>query len=416
MRAQEVGATLSGTVLDANGGGIPSTNIEVTNQATGIAVKTVSGDNGDYVLPSLAPGTYRLTAEKTGFRTAVLTDITLVVFQRARMDVHLDVGEVSSRIEVEARAPLVDSTTATVAGTVENQTVVDLPLNLRRFGQLAMLFPGSVQDNGGFASSAIGSPFSEATYSANGMRTASNNYLIDGIDMKSYTFGGFSLSPSVDSVQEFKVQTTVFSAAFGRMAGSTINLVTKSGTNEIHGSLFEFLRNDKLDANNFFNNRNGIGKPEYRRHQYGGGAGGPIVKNKTFWFGFYEGLIQRKGLATSGVVPTAAMLNGDFSELLSRGIKIIDPLTCPDPPHGASCQAFANNVIPPNRINTVSQHVIGLNPWPAPNIARSLLDGPNWAAAPKDVRDDYQFGIKIDHTFSPKRSDFRPLPVWSVYG
>ena len=406
LSAQEVGATLSGTVLDANAGGIPATNIEVTNQATGIAVKTVSGDNGDYVVPSLAPGTYRLTAEKTGFRTAVLTDITLVVFQRARMDVHMDVGEVSSRIEVEARAPLVDSTTATVAGTVENQTVVDLPLNLRRFGQLAMLFPGTVQDNGGFASNAIGSPFSEATYSANGMRTASNNYLIDGIDMKSYSFGGFSLSPSIDSVQEFKVQTTVFSAAFGRMAGSTINLVTKSGTNELHGSLFEFLRNDKLDANNFFNNRNGIGKPEYRRHQYGGGAGGPIVKNKTFWFGFYEGLIQRKGLATSGVVPTPAMLGGDFSELLSRGIKIIDPLTCPDPPHGANCQAFANNIIPPDRINAVSQHVIGLNPWPAPNIARSLLDGPNWAAAPKDVRDDYQFGIKIDHTFSPKDQIF----------
>jgi protocatechuate 3,4-dioxygenase beta subunit len=121
LRAQEVGATLSGTVIDANGGGIPSTNIEVTNQATGIAVKTVSGDNGDYVVPSLAPGTYRLTAEKPGFRTAVLNDITLVVFQRARMDVHMDVGEVSSRIEVEARAPLVDSTTATVAGTVENQ-------------------------------------------------------------------------------------------------------------------------------------------------------------------------------------------------------------------------------------------------------------------------------------------------------
>ena len=403
---QEVGATLSGQVLDPNGLGIPAAAIQVTNQATGITVKVTSGDNGEYIVPSLAPGTYRLTAEKTGFRTAVLNDIALVVFQRARMDVRMDVGEVTSRIEVSAQASLVDSTTATVAGTVENRKIVDLPLNLRRFGQLATLFPGAVQDNGGFASSAIGSPFSEATYSANGMRTASNNYLIDGIDMKSYTFGGFSLSPSVDSVQEFKVQTTVFSAAFGRMAGSTINLVTKSGTNEIHGSLFEFLRNDALDANNFFNNRNGVKKPAYRRHQYGGGAGGPIIKNKTFWFAFYEGLIQRKGLATSGVVPTSEMLSGDLSALLPRGVTVIDPLTCADPPHGAACQPFAGNIIPDDRINPVSKHVIGLSPWPSPNISRFLLDGPNWAAAPKDVRDDYQFGIKIDHTFSAKDQIF----------
>src|SRR5690242_3072930 len=400
LRAQEVGATLSGSVIDPNGLGIPAAGIAVMNQATGITVKVVSGDNGEYIVPSLAPGTYRLTVEKAGFRTAVLTDVTLVVFQRARLDIHMDVGEVTSRIEVQASAALVDSTTATVAGIVENRKIVDLPLNLRRFGQLAMLFPGTVQDNGGFASSALGSPFSEATYSANGMRTSSNNYLIDGIDMKSYTFGGFSLSPSVDSIQEFKVQTTVFSAAFGRMAGSTINLVTKSGTNELHGSLFEFARNNKLDANNFFNNKNGVANPQYQRHQYGGAAGGPIVKNKTFWFLSYEGLTQRKGLATSGAVPTAAMLSGDFRELAARGISIVDPLSCPDPPHGATCQAFPNNVIPQTRINPVAQHVISLNPWPAPNVNRSPLDGPNWAAAPKDVRDDYQFGVKIDHSFS----------------
>ena len=398
--AQEVSAGLSGTVMDANGLGIPGASVQATNQATGASVKTTSGDTGDYVLPSLAPGTYTLTAEKTGFQTSVLGNITLVVFQRARMDIHLEVGEVTAKIEVQGIAPLVDSTTATVAGIVENRNIVELPLNLRRFGQLAMLFPGAVQDNGGFASSPIGSPFSEATYSANGLRTASNNYLIDGIDMKSYTFGGFSISPSVDTVQEFKVQTTVYSAAFGRMAGSTINLVTKSGSNEFHGSAFEFLRNDKLDANNFFSNRNGIGKPEYRRHQFGGGAGGAIVKNRTFWYASYEGLRQIKGLSKTGAVPTPDMLQGNLSALAGRGVTLTDPLSCPDPPRGSTCQPFANFIIPANRINPVSKHAIGLNPWPTPTSLRSPLDGFNWAANPKDARYDHQFSIKIDHTFS----------------
>ncbi len=400
-RAQEVGATLSGTVTDPTGAAVPEATVRVTNQATGVSVQTTSNASGDYVLPALGPGTYTLNVEKTGFKTSVINNITLLVYQKARMDVRVEVGEISTTLSVEGATPLVDSTTASVAGTVENRKIVELPLNLRRFGQLATLFPGAVQDNGGFASAATGSPFSEATYSANGLRTASNNYLIDGIDMKSYTFGGFSLSPSVDSVQEFKVQTTVFSAAFGRLAGSTINLVTKSGTNEIHGSAFEFLRNDNLDANNFFNNRNGVRRPEFKRHQFGGAAGGPIIKNKTFWFASYEGLAQRKGLATSGAVPTPAMLGGDFSELLTRGMVIVDPLTCPDPPRGATCQPFEGNIIPEDRIHPVAQHVISLNPWPAPNVARSPLDGANWASAPKDVRDDHQFSVRVDHRFGP---------------
>ncbi len=189
--AQEVGASLAGTVIDANALGIAGTVVQARNQATGVVARTVSNPTGDYILPSLTPGTYTVTAEKTGFKTSVLTDITLVVNQKAQMDLRLEVGEVTTRIEVQASAPLVDSTTATVAGIVENRAIMELPLNLRRFGQLASLFPGVVQDNGGFASSPIGSPFSEASYSANGTRTSSNNYLVDGIDLKNYSFWWF---------------------------------------------------------------------------------------------------------------------------------------------------------------------------------------------------------------------------------
>ncbi len=203
-------------------------------------------------------------------------------------------------------------------------------------------------------------------------------------------------------MQEFKVQTTVFSAATGRFAGSTINLVTKSGSNDMHGSLFEFLRNDNLDANNFFNNRNGLRRPEFKRHQFGGGVGGPIIRNKTFWFASYEGLTQIKGLTRSQPVPTPAMRQGDFSELLSRNVRIVDPTTCVNPPRGATCVPFPGNIIPSTRINPVSRRIIQLNPWPLPTLSRSPLDGPNWAASPRDERYDHQFSIRIDHRFGEK--------------
>src|SRR5207249_6004080 len=168
---------------------------------------------------------------------------------------------------------------------------------------------------------------------------------------------------------EFKVQTQSFSAVFGKNGGSTVNLVTKSGTNEIHGTGFEFLRNDKLDARNFFDNE----RPPFKRNQYGGYVGGPIKKNRTFFFGGYEALRKRKGLTSAGLVPTPAMLGGDFSELLSQpdpttGVapyRIIDPTTCPDPPFGATCQAFKGNRIPAERIDPVFQKVAPF--FPAPN-------------------------------------------------
>lgn len=267
-----------GTVTDAAGASVPDATVTATNPNTNKSVSGTTQSNGGFVLSALAPGTYTLTVEKTGFKKSVQTGITLVVFQKARLDVQLEVGEVNTTVEVTGTAPLVESGSASIGGVVDTRQVTELPLNIRRFGSLPLLFAGTVSDRGGFSNNIFGSPFSENTYASNGARGSGNNILIDGVDSKNLFTGGFSVQPSPDSVQEFKVQTESFSAVFGKNAGSTINLVTKSGTNDIHGHVFEFLRNDLFDARNFF----AQDKPSFRRNQFGGGIGGPIKKNKTF--------------------------------------------------------------------------------------------------------------------------------------
>src|SRR5437867_9430597 len=388
--AQEVGATLFGTVTDPAGAAVPEASVTVTNRDTSKTASVKTQNDGTYVVTSLTPGTYTVSVEHTGFKKSVQTGITLVVFQKAQLNLQLEVGEMSTTIEVTGAAPLVEAGSASVGGLVDERQVTELPLNIRRFGSLPLLFPGTVPDRGGFSSNIFGSPFSETTYAANGARGSGNNVLIDGVDSKNMFTGGFSVQPSPDSVQEFKVQTESFSAVFGKNAGSTINLVTKSGTNEIHGSAFEFLRNDKLDARNFF----AQDKPSFRRNQYGAYIGGPIRKNKTFFFGGYDALKTRMGLTYTGLVPTPAMLNGDFSALLPD-TKIIDPLTCDNPPFGASCQAFAGNIIPPDRIDPIAQKVAPF--FPQPNASGDF----NFVATPKLNRNDHQFSIKVDNTFGP---------------
>jgi hypothetical protein len=399
-QAQEVSATLYGTVSDPAGAAVPDATVTVTDPAKGHNVTARTREDGSYIVTSLPAGTYTLTVEHPGFEKSVQTGIKLDVSQKGLVNVQLRVGSVTTSVEVSSSAPLVETATATVGATISGAQVSELPLNIRRFGTLPLLMPGTVPDRGGFSSNIFGSPFSEDTYATNGLRGSGNNILIDGVDSKNMFTGGFSIQPSPDAIQEFKIQTQSFSAVFGKNGGSTINLVTKAGTNEIHGTAFEFLRNDKLDARNFFDNE----RPSFKRNQFGGYMGGPIKKNKTFWFGGYEALRRRKGLTSAGLVPTPAMLRGDFSELLSQpdpttGVapyRIIDPTTCPDPPFGASCQAFGGNKIPADRIDPVFQKVAPF--FPAPNRAGS----PNFVVNPTERRTDNQFSARLDHSFGPK--------------
>ena len=429
---QIVNASLTGSVTDPSGAAIPDASVTATDVATGQPSKTMTDPTGNYNLPSLHPATYTLTVEKAGFKTSVQTGITLLVDQKATLNVQLQVGDLATRVEVSGAAPLVETSTASVGTVIGERDVVDLPLNLRRFGSLATLVPGTTTDNGGFAGTQTGSPFSESTYSANGARSSSNNSIIDGVDSRNMSFGGFSVSPPPDAVQEFKVQTNIYDAAFGKTAGSTINLVTKSGTNEFHGVLYEFLRNDKLDSAPYFQKT----LPEYRRNQFGGSIGGPIKKNKTFFFVNYEELRQIQGGSSNTLVPTATQLGGNLSSSLtgnnvnlcaSSGSaapsalnydsgQLFDPATesyytCPAAPAGTTNGAtapyqivianpIAGNIISSGRIDPVAAKALSYNPFPTPNLAG--VTGANFVQASPLPLTQHQGDVRIDHNFGSR--------------
>jgi hypothetical protein len=328
-RAQQVTATLSGTVRDTSGAVIPQAALTATNVATGVAAKTPSDSAGNYIFPLLVPGTYTLSAERSGFGTTVISGITLTVDQKATLDIVLSVGRVTQAVEVKGAAPLLSTTSASIGTVVGEQQIFDLPLNLRETGTLALLVPGTIDTSGRSLSSATGngSGFNDNSYNAAGGRSSSNLILIDGMISIALNNGGFSLQPYPEMVQEFNIQNNVYDPAFGVASGSTMNLVTQSGTNSWHGSAFEYLRNQVLDSRNFFavDQTNpytgaeipGTARPQYVRNQFGFAAGGPIRKGKTFVFGSYEGLRLIQGQSTTSQVPTSAEAAGNFNSFLT---------------------------------------------------------------------------------------------------
>src|SRR4029453_18365600 len=310
-------STLTGTVLDSRGAAVPGTAITVRNIGTGNERSVSSGEAGDYTVPFLAPGDYTLIVAKEGFRQVKRDGIRLEVNQTARVDFTLEVGPVNQTVEVFGAVPLIDSDTSSIGQVIETKAIEDLPLNGRNFVQLAILGPGVVGVGFG-AKNAIMSgtrpddlrPGSELF--SNGNRENSNNFLIDGIDNNERLTLTIVLRPSVEAVREFKIQTNMFAADQGRNSGATVNVVTKSGSNQWHGSAYEFLRNDKLDARNYFSPPN-FPEPAYRQNQFGSTLGGKIVPNKLFFFGNYEGFRRRQERLQVGTVPTLAMRRGDFS-------------------------------------------------------------------------------------------------------
>lgn len=399
--AQIATATLYGSVADPSGAAIPAATITARNVGTGVETKTTADSAGNYILPSLPPANYSVAVEKEGFKTTVISGITLLVDQKARVDVQLQVGQVNTKVEVSGAAPMVETNTASVGTVVGEQEVVDLPLNLRRVTTLATLVPGTVDNLGsGYAAYVVGgSPFSEATYSAGGGRDSSNTFLIDGMESRAWSTGGFALEPPPDAVEEFKIQTNIYSAAFGKTAGSTMNLITKSGTNQLHGDAYEFLRNNDIDARNFFatNQTNpltgaeipGSARPEYRRNQFGATLGGPIRKNKTFFFAYYDALREIQGQSLTNLVPTDAEKQGNLSGVLTGQTanlcggggpanlnfdtgQLFDPsseslFTCPSGANAGST-ILVGNPIPGNQITNIDSVALKvLASMPEPN-------------------------------------------------
>jgi Carboxypeptidase regulatory-like domain len=337
--AQVSGATLSGTVTDSSSAVIPKAQISIKNVATDVTRSTETSTAGFYTAPDLSPGKYAVSVTAPGFNTAVRTNITLTVGAQQVLDFTMQVGQVSQTVEVTEEAPSIDLASSTISGSVDQRSVVELPLNGRSWSDLATLQPG-VQSIHAMAD--VSSPDRigrglGTQLSISGGRPQQNNYEINGISMNDYTNGGpgsmLGGNLGVDAIQEFSVLTTNYSTEFGRTSGGVISAVTKSGTNTFHGSAYEFLRNSALDAANFFDNANGIQKPPFRRNQFGASGGGPIRKDKTFVFGDYEGLRQSLGLSQANItVPSQSARDGSLCAApdCSTTTKVtVDPLVKP---------------------------------------------------------------------------------------
>ena len=289
ISAQEITASIRGTVVDASGGAGSSVIITATQSETNFARTVTSDPQGNFILIELPVGHYRLQAEAKGFQKFLREGMTLEVNQSAFVSIHLALGVITEKIEVLADAPLIESTSTNLGQTVGEREVLGLPLNGRHFTQLGTLQPGVVPITPGLAQ-AGGSLRDGQSYAVNGQRPESNNFLIDGADNFNNVDGGFVMEPPVDAIAEFRILTHTANAEFGHSTGSTTNIVTRSGTNAYHGSAWEFFRNDALDAKSFFAQT----VEPLKRNQYGGTFGGPLRKDKTFFFLYYEGLREHR--------------------------------------------------------------------------------------------------------------------------
>ena len=390
--AQQETATIAGTITDSTGAVVPHAVVVVTNVQTGITVRTTATESGSYLVPSLRPGDYSVAVESKGFQKTVRTGVTLQVAQVARIDVTLQTGGLTEAVEVVAATPLLDTLTSSRGSVIDQKKIVELPLNGRDYNQLALLSPGVLPGTPRLASVNF-----KGVLNVNGNRTFNNVFLLDGVDNISYSnsFRGENVQlvqPSIEALQEFKIQTNAYSAEYGRSSGAVVNATIKSGTNTVRGSLYEFLRNDHLDANNFFSNALGAPKPKRERNQFGGAAGGPLVKNRTFWFGDYEGLRDLEGVPRVRQVPTAAEKDGRFSSA------VVDPFASGRPEFSRNAQG--QWVIPRERWDPVGAAIVAL--MPNPNVPNSTI----FASTPvTDTRTD-QFDVRVDHQVSPTMTLF----------
>ena len=329
--AQSVSGTILGTVTDSSGSIIPGAKVTIVNEGTGLTRTVQSDANGEYTAPSLPTGHYTVITEMTGFKTTTLSNIELGVDQRARLNMKLEVGAMTESVSVEAISPLVQTSSSELGTTVRSEQIEALPLNGRNFVNLTRTLPGVLRGIPGANIDGAGSLAwrASASFSANGQRARDNNFMLDGVDNNETWLQTVVIFPSVDALDEFKLQTSTYSAEFGHSLGGVVNLQIKSGTNTMRGSAFEFHRDDAFDANNFFNNRAGRKKPQFSQNQFGGTVGGAVFKDKTFFFGDYQGHRELQGQTFLSTVPSVAMRGGNFSELTRADLRSADGTAVP---------------------------------------------------------------------------------------
>jgi hypothetical protein len=399
LAAQAVTGTILGLITDATGSVMPGTTVTLTNTGTGQVRSVTTDANGEYTVPSLPTGKYTVKAELSGFKTVTVPDVTLGVDQHYRVNLKLEVGAVEESVTVTGSSPLIQTSTSELGTTVSEEQIKTLPLNGRNFVNLTRTVPGVVRGVPGANIDGAGSLAwrASASFSANGQRPRDNNYMLDGVDNNETWLQTVVLFPSVDALDEFKLQTSTYSAEFGRSLGGVVNLQIKSGANQMHGSAFEFLRNSKFDENNYFNDLAGRPKPDFSQHQYGGTISGPIVKDKTFYFFDYQGYHVNQGATYTSTVPSAKMRAGDFSEL---NRVIYDPIT-----H----LPFPGNVIPASRFDPAAKNILSQMIPEADAAGTRSSTGQtinNYVINPTLERQDNQIDLKIDHTLTSNNRFF----------
>src|ERR1700741_819853 len=389
LMAQLTTAGIVGTVSDPSGSRIPGVNVAATHVDTATQSTTVTDSSGNYTFTNLKIGKYSLTFQKEGFQRTVQTNVDLGIAQIIRFDIALKIGSVSQTIEVTDAPPLLQTETSSL-GTIETERrIVDLPLNGRNFFKLTFNYPGTNEGATGTSAGAGSTDNNRpgTAVSVNGLRIFDNNFLLDGMDNNEFGNGTVVIQPPPDAIQEFRIEQNSMSAEYGR-GGAMVSLVLRSGTNQLHGSAWEFVRNNKLDARNYFAT-SALG---FQRNQYGGQLGGPIVKDKMFIFGSIQRSDIREEVPFISTVPTPQMHNGDFTELSTT---ITDPF-----PGGP---VYNNNMIPTcaqeGCINSVGQNIVNL--FPNPNIPGAGLTN-NFIFNGKYKFDETAFETRFDYNISTK--------------
>jgi hypothetical protein len=415
LHAQTERASIVGAISDASGAPMEGVVVSVTNESTNTGSSATTDSSGAYTAVNLIPGSYRINASRQGFRPMVFRNFVLQVGQSARLDITMEIGAVEQAVEVTGTIPLLQTENASVGQVIGSEAVSALPLNGRNFVQLAILAPGvSGLDYAQPGTINTGKRPDElrpggTALQANGALSQSNQVLLDGIDNTEMISQTFIVRPAVEGIQEFKVLTNNAGAEYGRSVGAVVVVTTKSGSNQFHGSLFEFLRNDKLDARNFFA-RSDAAKPPFKLNQYGASFGGPVRRDRTFFFLNYEGYREVFGDTQLVTVPVAQIRTGDFRGVVPNGI--FDPMsTRANPAGGAAIRdRFPNDTIPANRFDPIGAGLVNLWPLPQrPGLAN------NYVSNPIKRSNLHRGDGRVDHQLSQKDTlFFRYSADWSA--
>src|SRR5882724_9440594 len=419
--------SIVGSVRDASSGAVTQANVTLINLGTAERRSAPTDGSGNYQFVNLVPGQYKLEVEKSGFRRFSRDPIDVEVQSAVRIDVTMQVGDVTQLVEVSAETPLLQTENAALGQVVDSRKVLEAPLNGRNVYGLIALAPGVVPGGQSGTTPTGTNPFAWGNYQIGGGQSNEHATYIDGGPVNVSYINLTSLVPTQDAIDQFRVQTNNMGPEFGRLAGGAVNMTTRSGSNEFHGSLYEFLRNKSLNANTFFNNKAGVARPAFTQNQYGGRIGGPVVKDKTFFFFGYEGFKLRQGQSYTYSVPTDAQRTGDFSNVRNGSgalVTIYDPLTTCGRLGNPACATNASgaevitrtplpgNVIPANRIDPAAKVMTNL--WGRANTPGAPFTAVNNFTSNASVGgNNYQYNGRVDHSFSDKQRAFIRYTYWN---